>query len=138
MRIRPTESLRFPGQRSSSRGKSGPKPRQQAQAKDNRRKFLYRMGPIEDGVTQGAVRARGWKSASKAAGRTGGKSPVHKAESRPGAEPSGEAKPDGPHCREKLLTRGHAPVPQTDTGGRGENPEVRGKTLVKELGKMYP
>ena len=27
---------------------------------------------------------------------------------------------------------------KTDTGRRGENPKVRGKTLVKELGKMYP
>ncbi len=27
---------------------------------------------------------------------------------------------------------------KTDTGRRGENPEVRGKTLVKELGKMHP
>ena len=25
-----------------------------------------------------------------------------------------------------------------NTGRRGENPKVRGKTLVKELGKMYP
>ena len=30
------------------------------------------------------------------------------------------------------------PVPQTDTGRRGENPKVRGITLVKELGKMAP
>jgi hypothetical protein len=30
------------------------------------------------------------------------------------------------------------PVPQTDTGGRGEDPKVRGITLVKELGKMAP
>ena len=29
-------------------------------------------------------------------------------------------------------------VPQTDTGRRGENPQVRGITLVKELGKMTP
>ena len=43
-----------------------------------------------------------------------------------------------PHCREKLLTRRRVPVPQTDTGRRGENPKVRGKTLVKELGKMHP
>ena len=41
---------------------------------DNRLKFLYRMGPFEDGVTQGAVRARGWKSASKAVGCDTGKS----------------------------------------------------------------
>ena len=30
------------------------------------------------------------------------------------------------------------PVPQTDTGRRGENPKTRGRTLVKELGKMTP
>ena len=49
-----------------------------------------------------------------------------------------EPKAREPHCREKLLTRRRVPVPQTDTGRRGENPKVRGKTLVKELGKMYP
>ncbi len=49
-----------------------------------------------------------------------------------------EAESNGPHCQEKLLTRRRAPVPQTDTGRRGEDPKVRGKTLVKELGKMYP
>jgi len=30
------------------------------------------------------------------------------------------------------------PVPQTDTGRRGENPKVIERTLVKELGKMTP
>ena len=30
------------------------------------------------------------------------------------------------------------PVPQTDTGGPGENPKAFGRTLVKELGKMTP
>ncbi len=44
----------------------------------------------------------------------------------------------GLHCREKLLTRTHVPVPETDTGRRGEDPKVRGKTLVKELGKSRP
>ena len=34
---------------------------------------------------------------------------------------------------EKTCTR-----TKTDTGRRGENPKVRGKTLVKELGKMHP
>lgn len=43
-----------------------------------------------------------------------------------------------PRCQEKLLARLEVPVPQTDTGRRGENPKVRGKTLVKELGKMSP
>ena len=40
--------------------------------------------------------------------------------------------------QEKLLRRLFVPVPQTDTGGRGENPKTNGRTLVKELGKMTP
>ena len=40
--------------------------------------------------------------------------------------------------REKLLWSEEAPVPQTDTGRRGENPKTSGRTLVKELGKMTP
>ena len=32
----------------------------------------------------------------------------------------------------------HGPVPQTDTGGWGENPEAGGRSIVKELGKMAP
>ena len=31
-----------------------------------------------------------------------------------------------------------APVPQTDTGGWGENPKAGGRSIVKELGKMTP
>src|SRR5690625_6602313 len=40
------------------------------------------------------------------------------------------------HCRENPLVRYPVPVPETDTGRRGENPKVSGRTLVKELGKM--
>ena len=40
--------------------------------------------------------------------------------------------------REKLLGSLWVPVPQTDTGRRGENPKTNGRTLVKELGKMTP
>jgi hypothetical protein len=43
-----------------------------------------------------------------------------------------------PHCQEKPLARKQVPVPQTDTGSRGENPKVCERTLVKELGKMTP
>src|SRR5690625_7276658 len=43
-----------------------------------------------------------------------------------------------PHCQEKPLVRLQVPVPETDTGRRGENPKVSGRTLVKELGKMTP
>ena len=42
------------------------------------------------------------------------------------------------HWREKLLRSERVPVPQTDTGRRGENPKTSGRTLVKELGKMTP
>ena len=58
-------------------------------------------------------------------------------------------KPDGdrnrvgkhvnPRWQEKLLTIMYkVPVPQTDAGGRGENPKTNGRTLVKELGKITP
>ena len=43
-----------------------------------------------------------------------------------------------PHWREKLLWSEEVPVPQTDTGRRGENPKMSEITLVKELGKMTP
>ena len=39
--------------------------------------------------------------------------------------------------RKDTITQ-HAPVPQTDTGRREENSKTRGRTFVKELGKMIP
>ena len=30
------------------------------------------------------------------------------------------------------------PVPRTNTGGQGESPKVRERTMVKELDKMTP
>jgi len=38
----------------------------------------------------------------------------------------------------KASSQAKVPVPQTDTGGRAENAKARGRTLVKELGKMTP
>ncbi len=43
-----------------------------------------------------------------------------------------------PCCQEKPLGSCTVPVPQTDTGGRGENPKARERTLVKEFGKITP
>ena len=40
--------------------------------------------------------------------------------------------------QEKALVIVRVPVPQTDAGGRGENPKTNERTLVKELGKMDP
>ena len=34
--------------------------------------------------------------------------------------------------------QGYATVPETDSGGRGENPKVFERNLVKELGKVTP
>ena len=46
-------------------------------------------------------------------------------------------------CESTLARKGAnliawVPVPQTDAGGRGENPKTNERTLVKELGKMTP
>ena len=47
------------------------------------------------------------------------------------------AKHVNPRWQEKVLTLIiWVPVPQTDAGGRGENPKTNERTLVKELGKM--
>ena len=44
-----------------------------------------------------------------------------------------------PRWQEKVLTLIiRVPVPQTDAGGRGENPKTNERTIVKELGKMTP
>ena len=45
-----------------------------------------------------------------------------------------------PRFREKLRQdiRPMVTVPQTDTGGRGEDPKALERTLLKELGKMTP
>ena len=38
----------------------------------------------------------------------------------------------------KASSQEKVPVPQTDTGRRAEHAKARGRTLVKELGKMTP
>ncbi len=40
--------------------------------------------------------------------------------------------------REKPQASSDLPVPQTDTGGKVENTEAIGRTVVKELGKLPP
>ena len=40
--------------------------------------------------------------------------------------------------QEKPLASNGVTVPQTDTGRRGEDPQARERTLVKELGKLTP
>ena len=44
-----------------------------------------------------------------------------------------------PSFQEKPLSfRFTLSVPQTDTGGQGENPQALERTRVKELGKLAP
>ena len=44
-----------------------------------------------------------------------------------------------PGFQEKPLSfRSSVTVPETDTGGQGENPKALERTQVKELGKMVP
>ena len=44
-----------------------------------------------------------------------------------------------PRFQEKPLSfRSDVTVPQTDTGGQGENPQALERTRVKELGKIVP
>ena len=53
------------------------------------------------------------------------------------AERKGVAKHAG-HVPRKAAIVCRAPVPQTDTGGWGENPKAGGRSIAKELGKMAP
>ena len=101
---------------------------------DNRLIFLYRLKRLNEAVTQKdrqsarlvecvqAVRLVGSEVRQLRLGCDGDRRLVWKLLN--------------PRWREKLLVSEGAPVPQTDTGGRGENPKTNGRTLVKELGKM--
>lgn len=82
-------------------------------------------------------KAHGWKSASKQSVRCRVKC----------LPPSGQAVMGSEivvskflmsHCQEKLLLRKVQSESQTDTGVRGEYPQVSERTLVVELGKMTP
>ena len=53
------------------------------------------------------------------------------------AERKGVAKHAG-HVPRKAAIVCRAPVPQTDTGGWGEDPKAGGRSIAKELGKMAP
>ena len=39
-------------------------------------------------------------------------------------------------ARKGYMQIAYAPVPQTDTGGWGEEPKAGGRRVVKELGKL--
>ena len=77
----------------------------------------------------------------------GTESPVQGGSGHGGKTPCGKPKPvrsekevakraEPPPRKAAMACRG--PVPQTDTGGQGENPKAGGRSIVKELGKMAP
>ena len=129
------ESPRFPGEGSSTQGKSGPKPR--TRVVGDGQQVDIPAPPRNDAVTQEdslsgvmviPVQAlRPERSEVRAPKRL-----------RRDVDRKQVGKQASSHWQEKLLVYPKAPVPETDTGGRGENPETNGRTLVKELGKMPP
>ena len=138
MRILPAESLRIPGEGSSAQGKPGPKPRPKGvgdgQSVENPMPPNFRL---EDGVTQqGRPSARMEKRAQ--ARRAWCRKNRTTLSLRGNGEGTKYRSGRHLHCQEKPLTRKPVPVPQTDTGRRGENPKARERTLVKELGKITP
>ena len=138
MRILLAESLRFPGEGSSTQGKPGPKPRPKGVGDgESVENPMPPSNRLSEGVTQEGRRSARMEECVQAR-RVQGRQ-IRLAESLRG---DGErilvAKSLNPNCQEKPLARFGVPVPQTDTGRRGENPKARERTLVKELGKMTP
>ena len=138
MRILLAESLRFPGEGSSTQGKPGPKPRPKGVGDgESVENPMPPSDRLSEGVTQEGRRSARMEECVQAR-RVQGRQ-IRLAESLRG---DGErilvAKSLNPNCREKPLARFGVPVPQTDTGRRGEDPKARERTLVKELGKMAP
>ena len=122
MRIPPTENPRFPGPGSSPQGQSGPKARPKGVVDGHQANI---PGPVwlgsgDDAALFGAPPAG-----------SGGR--AHARESICLDEGPGAA-------AEKSLPPFEAPrpVPQTDTGGWGEQTKVRERNHVKELGKKAP
>jgi len=81
---------------------------------------------------------RDWKCGSKAVGSTGRQ--IRRGISR---EPMGRGL--RPHKRaiswlprKTSMAVCRVTVPETDAGGRGENPKALERTVAKELGKMTP
>ena len=138
MRILSAESLRFPEQGSSSQGKSGPKPRPKGVGDGQQVEIpVPPYGRLSEGGTQeGRYRQR--LDVLVQAGRGCGRQIRHtKPQAVMGRE---QSVPNGsiPNCQEKPLASPSVPVPQTDTGRRGENPQARERTPVKELGNSTP
>ena len=101
---------------------------------DNRQKFLYLR--ICEAVTQKDSMSRLMVEPVQAVSPVGSKAHLP----RTGCD--GDRNQSREACEFTLARKAakskEVPVPQTDTGRRGENPKTNERTLVKELGKMTP
>ncbi|CDZ74309.1 hypothetical protein ING2D1G_0925 [Peptoniphilus sp. ING2-D1G] len=138
MRISPVENLRIPEQGSSTQGKSGPKARPKGvvdgQQVENPVPSLSATKYVvtqEDNMSAQLVRRTNTKVG------LGGKPPKPQT-LKYDVDRKQVEKHATPHCQENPLSSKNSPVPQTDTGRKGENPKTSGRTFVKELGKMTP
>ncbi len=101
---------------------------------ENRWRFLY---PVKTELWGHGRKAR---AGSGEPGRSGGGGAQGKPRAGPGAVRWTERKVGklaGRPSRKAAIALCR-PVPETDTGGRGENPKADGRSVVKELGKMAP
>ena len=81
-----------------------------------------------------SVTSRSWRRRRDIAAR--GERPVGRGRPARGTEMSREVR--WGRDQEKRRGSGRGTVPETDTGRRGEEPQARERTLVKELGKIPP
>ena len=101
---------------------------------DNRLRFLYcRMTEL-----RGRSRwARAWRGDTGASAAGAMQENPHGGARWREADRKGVGKRAGRLPRKAAMAHA-APVPQTDTGGWGEDPKADGRSVVKELGKMTP
>jgi hypothetical protein len=138
VRIPSTESLRFPEEGSSAQGKSGPKLRPKGVGDGQQVEIpVPPSSVLSDGVTQ-EDRVSAALECRVQAVRVRERQILFFINLSCDGEGIIVPKFLISHCLEKPLARSKAPVPQTNTGRRGENPKVSERTLVKELGKMTP
>ena len=83
------------------------------------------------------VRGAGNGKTGPSAKRANQENPVRITLKRDGERNTSSEAPD-PTLPRKAAIAPYAPVPQTDTGRRGENPKADERSIVKELGKMAP
>jgi hypothetical protein len=136
-----TERLRVPGQRQSSQGESGPKPRTSSRRRwQAGRKVLHQSASLR--VKRGRDREREpveWTGPVASWEREPQANPWLSTRDRWDEPPQGGGSHVSPGRPEKPLARRQLCPYRTPTQvGRGTSPQVNERTSVKELGKLTP